>query len=77
MFIGETGVSTKIARLHGRARGQRLRASIPHGHWKTTTLVGALRRTGMTAPMVLDGPINGDWFLACKRDLKAALRVSA
>ena len=65
MLIGETGASTKIARLHGRApRGQRLRASIPHGHWKTTTLVGALRLTGMPAPMVLDGPINGDWFLA-------------
>ena len=37
---------------------------MPHGHWKTTTFVGALRRTGMTAPMVLDGPMNGVWFLA-------------
>lgn len=37
---------------------------MPHGHWKTTTFVGALRRTGMTAPMVLDGPMNGIWFLA-------------
>lgn len=37
---------------------------MPHGHWKTTTFVGALRRTGMTAPMVLDGPMNGAWFLA-------------
>ena len=54
-----------MARLHGRApRGQRLRASIPHGHWKTTTFVGALRLTGMTAPMVLDGPMTGEWFLA-------------
>ena len=54
-----------MARLHGRApRGQRLRASIPHGHWKTTTFVGALRITGMTAPMVLDGPMNGAWFLS-------------
>ncbi|QYE33282.1 IS630 family transposase (plasmid) [Polymorphobacter sp. PAMC 29334] len=65
VFIDETGASTKMARLHGRApRGQRLRASIPHGHWKTTTFVGALRLTGMTAPMVLDGPMTGDWFLA-------------
>jgi transposase len=63
--IDETGACTKMARLHSRApRGQRLRASIPHGHWKTTTFVGALRLTGMTAPMVLDGPMNGDWFLA-------------
>ena len=64
MFIDETGASTKMARLYGRApRGQRLRAGVPHGHWKTTTFVGALRRTGMTAPMVLDGPMTGAWFL--------------
>src|SRR5215210_4399291 len=54
-----------MARLRGRApRGQRLRAGVPHGHWKTTTFVGALRLTGMTAPMVLDGPMTGAWFLA-------------
>jgi transposase len=65
VFIDETGASTKMARLYGRApRGQRLRAGVPHGHWKTTTFVGALRRTGMTAPMVLDGPMTGAWFLA-------------
>jgi transposase len=65
VFIDETGASTKMARRHGRApRGQRLRCSVPHGHWKTTTFVGALRLSGMTAPMVLDGPMNGAWFLA-------------
>jgi transposase len=65
VFIDETGASTKMARRHGRApRGQRLRASVPHGHWKTTTFVGALRLGGMTAPMVLDGPMDGAWFLA-------------
>ena len=54
-----------MARLHGRApRGERLRASVPHGHWKTTTFVGGLRLTGMTAPMVLDGPMTGAWFQA-------------
>lgn len=54
-----------MARLRGRARkGERLRAGIPHGHWKTTTFVAGLRLTGMTAPMVLDGPINGAAFLA-------------
>jgi hypothetical protein len=47
VFIDETGASTKMARLRGRApRGQRLRAGVPHGHWKTTTFVGALRLTG-------------------------------
>ena len=54
-----------MARLRGRAlRGERCRASIPHGHWKTTTFVGALRLSGMTAPMVLDGAMNGAAFLA-------------
>ena len=65
VFIDETGLSTKMARLRGRAlRGQRCRAGVPHGHWKTTTFTGALRLTGMSAPMVLDGPMNGAAFLA-------------
>ena len=50
------GASTKMARRCGRAaRGQRCRAPVPHGHWKTTTFVGALRLGGMSAPMVPDG----------------------
>ena len=65
VFIDETGASTKMARLRGCARrGQRCRAPVPHGHWKTTTFTGALRLSGMTAPMVLDGPMNADAFLA-------------
>jgi transposase len=65
VFIDETGATTKMARRHGRApRGQRLKLSVPHGHWKTTTFVGGLRLGGMTAPMVLDGPMTGGWFLA-------------
>ena len=65
MFIDETSADTKMTRRHGRApRGQRLRAGVPHGHWKTTTFVGALRRHGLTAPMVLDGPMTRAWFLA-------------
>jgi hypothetical protein len=52
-------------RKSGRApKGERLRASVPHGHWKTTTFVAGLRHTGLTAPFVLDGPINGLWFQA-------------
>ena len=63
VFIDETWTSTNMARRRGRAaKGERLRADVPHGHWKTTTFVGALRQTGMVAPMVLDGPINGLWF---------------
>ncbi len=65
MFIDETWASTNMVRRHGRApRGQRLRAGVPHGHWKTTTFVAGLRNTGMVAPMVLDGPINRDAFTA-------------
>jgi transposase len=65
VFIDETWASTNMARTRGRApRGERLRAAIPHGHWKTTTLVAGLRNTGMVAPMVLDGPINGVAFQA-------------
>ena len=65
MFIDETGTSTKMARLYGRApKGERCRAPVPHGHWKTTTFVGALRLSGVTAPMTLDGAMNGNAFLA-------------
>lgn len=65
MFIDECGTSTKMARMYGRAaRGERCRAPVPHGHWKTTTFVGALRLSGMTAPMTLDGAMNGAAFLA-------------
>ena len=54
-----------MARTHGRApRGERLRSPVPHGHWKTTTFVAGLRNSGMVAPMVLDGPINGVAFQA-------------
>jgi len=65
VFIDETGASTKMARRYGRSlRGQRCLASIPHGHWKTTTFVAALRSGGLTAPMVLDGAMDGPAFLA-------------
>ena len=65
MFVDETWASTKMARTHGRSlRGERLRAAIPHAHWKTTTFIAGLRTTGMVAPMVLDGPINGAAFQA-------------
>src|SRR3990170_978066 len=60
VFIDETGTSTKMARLRGRApRGERLVGKIPHGHWKTTTFVAGLRSTALTAPCVIDGPMNG------------------
>lgn len=54
-----------MARSRGRSkRGERCVASVPHGHWKTTTLVAGLSLTGIVAPMVLDGPMDGDVFHA-------------
>ena len=54
-----------MARTHGRApRGERLRVGVPHGHWKTTTVVAALTLRGMIAPFVLSGPINREAFEA-------------
>lgn len=51
-------------RGHGRApRGERLVSAVPYGHWKTTTFIAGLRQDGLTAPFVIDGPINGEWFL--------------
>jgi transposase len=59
VFIDETWASTNMARRYGRApKGERLRAAVPHGHWKTTTFVAGLRSDGIVAPFVLDGPIN-------------------
>lgn len=63
MFLDETGATTKMARLRGRSsRGMRCRASVPHGHWKTTTLVAGLRLGGVIAPGLVDGAIDGETF---------------
>jgi len=63
VFIDETGASTKMVRLRGRCRrGERLLAKAPFGHWKTTTFTAGLRRNGLVAPFVLDGPMNGEAF---------------
>ena len=65
VFLDETSATTNMTRRSGRcARGLRLLAPVPHGHRKTTTLVAGLRTTGITAPYVLDGAVNGDIFRA-------------
>lgn len=65
VFLDESGTSTKMARLYGRApKGERCRAPVPHGHWKTTTFVGGLTLAGVVAPMTLDGAMTGAAFLA-------------
>ena len=76
VFLDETWAATNMARRYGRApRGQRALDAVPHGHWKTTTVVAALRADGIAAPLVLDGAINGESFLAYVRQFLApALR---
>jgi transposase len=65
VFLDETWATTNMTRRYGRQqRGRRLVAAVPHGHWKTTTFVAALRVDGLTAPLVVDGAINGALFLA-------------
>ena len=77
MFIDETWAKTNMTRLRGRsAKGTRLVARVPHGHWKTTTFVAALRGSGLTAPLVVDGAINGAIFLAyVQQQLAPKLKV--
>ena len=65
VFIDETWAKDNMTRLRGRCRrGQRLIGKVPMARWQTTTFLAALRIDRMTAPMVLDGPIDGEWFLA-------------
>ena len=65
VFIDETSANTAMVRLRGRgARGKRLVAHVPQGHWKTITFVAALRRHGMTAPHTVDGAMTGKKFSA-------------
>lgn len=65
VFIDETWAKTNMSRTHGRCpRGQRLIAKVPHGLRQTLTFVAGLRCDGITAPCVLDGPINAESFLA-------------
>jgi transposase len=77
VFIDETWATTNMARRHGRSRrGQRVVAAVPHGHWKTTTFIAALRHHGLSAPCVFDGAINGARFLAyVQQGLAPSLRT--
>lgn len=65
VFIDETWLKTNMTRMYGRApMGERLVDAVPHGHWKTTTFLAGLRVDGLSAPLVVDGAINGDIFRA-------------
>ena len=65
VFIDETWAKTNMTRMYGRSlRGTRVVEGVPFGRWQTTTFIGALRSTGFIAPLTVDGPINGQLFLA-------------
>jgi hypothetical protein len=65
VFIDETAVSTNMVRLRGRApRGVRVIGAVPLGRWETITFVAALRHNKMVAPMVIEGAMTGEMFLA-------------
>jgi transposase len=65
VFLDETATATNMARRYGRCPSdQRLVAAVPHGHWQTTTFIAGLRQSGVIAPLVLNGPMNGPAFKA-------------
>lgn len=65
VFIDETWAKTNMTRTYGRSEiGTRVIQKVPNGRWQTTTFVGALRATGFIAPLTIDGPVNGELFLA-------------
>jgi transposase len=65
IFVDETWAKTNMTRLRGRAPiGQRLIAKVPHGHWKTTTLIAALGLSGVIGSTVVDGAVNAETFEA-------------
>lgn len=65
VFIDETAVTTNMLRLNGwNPRGERLVSDAPMGHWDTVTFIAGLRQTGVVAPMLIKGAMNGEAFLA-------------
>jgi len=76
VFLDETGLNTKMGRLYGRSpQGSRCVGVRPHGHWRTSTLIAALRHDRISPPLLIDGPMDGAMFLAyVQRVLCAELR---
>jgi len=70
--VDETGLNTKMTRLYGRApASERCLCRVPHGHWSTATFIAALRHDRITAPLLLDGPMEGAVFLAYVQQILA------
>lgn len=65
VFIDETAVTTNMVRLNGWSPcGERLIGDVPMGHWETVTFIAGFRQTGIVAPMLIKGAMNGEAFLA-------------
>jgi transposase len=65
VFIDETALNTKMARLYGRSlRGERCLGAVPHGHWQTSTFIAALRHDRIEAPFLIEGSANTEVFAA-------------
>jgi transposase len=65
VFIDETSITTNMVRPNGwNLRGERLVGDVPMGHWQTLTFIAGFRQTGIVAPMVIKGAMNGEAFLA-------------
>ena len=59
-----------MTRLHGRSQvGQRCLAKVPYGHWQSATFIAALRQDGLSAPWLVDGPMDGEVFLTYLREV--------
>lgn len=65
IFIDESSAKTNLTRLRGRSeRGQRVHGAAPHGHWNSTTVIGAIRWDGSTACMAIEGATDTEVFSA-------------
>jgi transposase len=70
VFLDETGLNTKMTRLYGRSEvGERCLAKVPYGHWQSATFIAALRHDGLSAPWLIDGPMDGELFLTYIRQV--------
>ncbi|WP_437206584.1 transposase [Planctomicrobium sp. SH664] len=75
VLLDETCGKTNMPRPRGRTpRGERLLCHTPHGHWKTTTTLAGLRLSGLTAPLVIEGAVNGAVFVNCVRQHRSPTR---
>ena len=63
VFLDETGATTNMTRRYGWGpKSERLVDATAWGHWSTTTFVAGLRASGIVAPWVIGGAMDGTAF---------------